>query len=83
MLVKRPRGRYQGTARKETAGSLLKHLNATVGQCNADCDSLLHTGVQHESSSGPVFSHQRVYIDSVPPIDANMLTGKGEDDLCL
>ena len=71
-----------GTAPKEIADSLLKYLNDKVGRCKADCTSFLHTGIQHESAPGSVFTHQYVYIDSIKPIDADTLTSKDEDSIC-
>ena len=64
----------KGTASTGLAGSLLKHMNDTVGQCKVDYNSFLHTGAQHESSPGVVFTHQCVYIDSVTLIGAHSLT---------
>ena len=68
-------GGFKGTSRKETAGSLFKHLNDKVGQCKVGCDSFLYAGIQHEVLSGFVFSHQCV-------IDANMFIGKDEEAIC-
>ena len=72
----------KGTAPKEIADSLLKHLNDTVCRCKADCASFLHIGIQHESAPGSAFIHQCVYIGSIKPIDADSFTGKDEYSLC-
>ena len=61
---------------------MLKHLNDKVGQCQADCTSFLHTGIQHESAPGLVVIHQYVYIHSIKPIDVHSLQGKGEESSC-
>ena len=50
----------KGVATKEVAEPLLKHLNPKVGRCNADYDTVLHTGVQHEHVSGEVVTHRYV-----------------------
>ena len=70
-------GDIKGAASKETADSLLKRINKCVGQRKADYDNVLHAGIQHESSSGGIFTHQYVYIDSITPIDAGLFVGKG------
>ena len=61
---------------------MLKHLNAKVGQCKADYDNFIHTGIQHDHSAGQVFIHQYVYIDSITPIDSTLFTGKDDEALC-
>lgn len=72
----------KGAASKDVADSLLKHLNAKVGQRKEDYNSLFRTGAQHESSPGVVLIHQYDYIGSVTLIDAHSLLGKDEDSLC-
>ena len=42
----------------------------------------MHTGIQHEHSTGEVFTHKYVYIDSITPINATLLTGKDDEELC-
>ena len=69
----------KGAATQETAVSFLKHRNTCVGHCKADCKSFLHTGLQHESSSGSAFIHQYVYIDSIAPIDVGLFMEKGRE----
>ena len=72
----------KGCARKGVAESLLVHLNKFVGQCKADYTSFLHTGIQHEHSSGAVYAHQYVYIDSMLAIDCNLFIGQAEEAEC-
>lgn len=72
----------KGCATEDVADGLLKHLSDKVGQCKADCISFLHTGIQHESAPGSIFTHQYVYIDSIEPIDVHSFQGKDEDSLC-
>ena len=50
----------KGTATKEVAEALLKLLNNKVGQCMADYDNFIHTGIQHDHTAGQVFTHQYV-----------------------
>ena len=69
-------GDIKGTALQEVADSLLKHLNDSVGQCKAEYDSFLHTGIQHEHTRGSVFTHQYVYVDSISPIDSKLHAGR-------
>ena len=38
--------------------------------------------MQHEHSSGAVFTHQCVYIDSITPVYSSLLIGKSDDGLC-
>ena len=66
----------KGTATTEVAETLLKHLNAKVGQCKADYNNFIHTGIQQDHTAGQVFIHQYVYIDSITPI------GKDDEALC-
>ena len=70
------------TARRDTAGSPVKCLNDKAGQRKTIYASFLHTGVQRESSSGVVFTHQYVYIDSITPTDNNIFIGKDEGAVC-
>lgn len=72
----------KGVATQEAADPLLAHLNKCVGQRKADFNSYLHTGIQHESASGNVFTHRYVYIDSITPIDVGLFIGKEEEALC-
>ena len=74
-------GDVKGTAPKHVAESLLSHLNASVGQCKADCNSFLHICIQHEHSSGSVFTHQYVYVDSIQPIKSQLHSGKGAESV--
>ena len=71
-----------GTAQKDVAEPLLKHLDGKVGQCKADCGSCLHTGIQHEHSPLSVFTHQCVYIDSFTPIGSGLFNRKDEEVEC-
>ena len=41
-------GDVKGTAPKEVADSLLRHLNDSVGRCKADYGAFFHIGIQHE-----------------------------------
>ena len=72
----------EGTARKDTAEPLLRHLDEKVGQCKADCNSFLHAGILHEYSSGVVFTRRYIYIGSVAPIDSGLFIGKHEEAEC-
>ena len=69
-------------APKHLADSLHVHLNASVGQCKADCSSFLHVGMRHGHASGPVLAHQYVYVGSITPIDAGLILGKEGGSLC-
>ena len=72
----------KGCARKPFAEPLLKHLDESVGRCKAAYSSFLHTGVQHEHSLGAVFPHDHVYIESIVPVDNNLLTGNEDEAEC-
>ena len=66
-------GGTKGAATKKTADSALKRFNDSVGQREANYDSFLHTGLQHESSSGS---------NSITPIDASPFVGNDEEAEC-
>ena len=68
-------GDIEGAACNGPAEPLLKHFHDKVGQCKADCNSFLHAGVQHECSSGVVFTHRHAYIDRVLLVDNNLFVG--------
>ena len=72
----------KGVATRDVVDPLLKHLNTIVGQRKTYYISSLHTGMQHEHSSGAVFTHQCVYIGSITPIDTLLLIGNGGEELC-
>ena len=72
----------KGTARRQAAEFLFAHFNRLVGQCKADYGSALHADIKHEHSPGVVLTHQHVYIDSITPISAESLVGKGEESFC-
>lgn len=72
----------KGIAPMEIADSLLADFNKGLGQCEIDCGSFLHIGIQHEHQAGSVFSHQYVYVDSITPIDSSLLVGKEDESLC-
>lgn len=67
----------KGAARRSIAESLLAHVHKTGGQCKADCDCFLHTGIQREHAAGVVFTHQCAYIESITPIHISLFTGEG------
>lgn len=75
-------GDIKGTAARQTADSLLAHLNDKVSECKVDCGNFLLTGIQHEHSHGFVYTHQYVHIDSATPIESIMLIGNDEEALC-
>lgn len=75
-------GVIKGTTPKDVADSLLRHLNESAGQCEADCNSFLHTDIQHKHSPGEVFTHQYVYVDSIQPIKSDLCQGKDDEALC-
>lgn len=71
-----------GAARKEIAELLLQHFHRVVGQCEADCCSVLHAGVQRKHSPGVVCTRQCANIDSIALTELSLLTGTEEDGLC-
>lgn len=75
-------GDVKGCARKGTAEPSLAHANKLVGQCKADCTSFLHTGIQHEHSSGVVCTRQYAYIDSIVPIGSRLFVGQSHVAEC-
>ena len=70
-------GDIKGTTTRQTANSLLAHLNDKVDQCKIDYGNFLHTGVHREHFPGVVNTHQYVYVDSTTPIENNIFIGKG------
>lgn len=57
-------------------------MNESVGQCNADCGSFFHIGVQHGHSPGVVLTHRYVYVGLIQPIRSDLCRGKEDGALC-
>ena len=57
-------------------------FNDSVGQCEADCNSFQHAGIQHESFSGVVFVHQCVFLGCFAPMYTSSFAGKEEEAEC-
>ena len=72
----------KGTAQKHVADPLLERSDRSVGQCNADGGSFLHSFIQHEQSPGVVSTHPHVCINSVTPTDGGLVTGNGDEEQC-
>ena len=65
----------KGTATRETATSLLQHLESKVGKCKADYCTFIHIGILHEQTVDGIYTHQFTYIDAIVPIPLEMLKG--------
>ena len=59
----------KGAANKETAMSLLKHLEQRFGPCKAEWKEFVHTGVQHVQTPGRVYCHQHAYTAQLRQMD--------------
>ena len=46
----------KGTATRETAKSLLQHLESKVGKCKADYCTFTHTGILHEQTADCIYT---------------------------
>ena len=42
----------------------------------------MHIGTQHEHTSGVVFTHQYVYIESIAPMASHLVIGQDEEAEC-